>query len=77
MRMLVEALLAVVALAAVNLAVYVASGGMDCQGDGCSTAAEVSGALFGPLVIVAVILLLAIVAKSVASGARGSGSGGT
>ena len=63
MKALVGALAAVVVLAVVTFAVYVASDGMDCQGDSCSTAADVSGALFYPLVIVA---------KTVTGAARGS-----
>lgn len=64
-------------MAIVDFVAYVASDGMECQGDSCSTVVDVTGALFYPLVIVGVALLLAVVAKVVARAAGSSQSGGT
>jgi hypothetical protein len=45
-------------LAAGDFLVYVSQDGMECQGDACSALAEITGAVFFPMVILAVLLAL-------------------
>ena len=77
MKWLLCAFAAVVLLAVADFAVYVTSNGMECQGDNCSTAVDVTEALATPLVIVGAALLLAIVAGTVVGAVRGLRSPGS
>ncbi len=64
MKRLALALAVVLALAVLNGALYVSADGMDCQGESCSTTADITGALFFPLLILAALLALAVVARA-------------
>lgn len=64
MKRLLLALAVVLALAIVNGLLYVSADGMECQGDSCSTTADVTGALFFPLLILSAVLLVAVVARA-------------
>ena len=60
-------------LAAGDLLLYVSQDGMECQGDSCSTVAEITGAALFPLVVLAVVLALIAAARGLLGrGRRGA-----
>ena len=59
-------------LAAGDFLVYVSQDGMECKGEACSALAKITGAVFFPMVILAVLLALFGAVRGLLGRGRGS-----